>query len=493
MSAAPEPPIHDADQIAQYERARLSRDPRFDGRFFTGVLSTGIYCRPICPAPAPKARNVVYFHSAAAAAAAGLRPCLRCRPEVAPDSAAWSGTEACVRRALKLIRAGALNDNSTEALAQRLGITDRHLRRLFARHLGAAPKVVATTQRLAFARQLLRETRLPIGELALAAGFKSVRQFNTGFRRAFEMTPGDYRRAQAGPRAQAGLRLLLHYRPPYAWRQLLDFFTTRAIPGVESVDDDSYRRVIRVGTSLGTIAVSQVPGKHCLQLAIEGIDSALLTQVVNRVRLLFDLDASPAAVAEVLAQDPLLAETVAAVPGLRLPGAWEPFELVVRAVLGQQVSVKAARTFAARIVERCGQPLAADAASDVGLTHAFPTPSQLAQADLNGLGITGRRIRTLQQIGAAMAAGDLQLERGMDLATCLAQLQALPGIGPWTAHYIAMRGLSEPDAFPEGDLGLLKALQRVEPQAGVRELSQRAEAWRPWRAYAVMYLWQTLA
>lgn len=477
-----------ADQVALYERARLSRDPRFDGRFFVGVRTTGIYCRPICPAPQPKARNVIYYHSAAAAAAAGLRPCLRCRPEAAPDSAAWIGTEACVRRALKLIRGGALNSGSTAALAERVGITDRHLRRLFARHVGASPRMVAATQRLLFARQLLRETRLPIGELALAAGFKSIRQFNTAFRTAFNMAPGEYRRGQKAADAAAGLRLLLHYRPPYAWQEMLDFLRLRAVPGVEAVSADTYRRVICLGDSPGFISVRQLPQKHCLQLQVQGVDSSLLTEVVGRVRTLFDLDASPDAVSEVLGRDRLLARIVAAKPGLRLPGAWEPFELVVRAVLGQQVSVKAARTLAGRIVQRCGRRV-----DDAELSHAFPSAAQLAAANLDKLGITGRRIHTLRHIAAAMAAGELSLARGMDMDDCVRQLLAQPGIGPWTAHYIAMRGLSEPDAFPQGDLGLLKALQRQRPRAGAKDLLAYAEAWRPWRAYAVMYLWNLLA
>ncbi|MEJ2418212.1 MAG: AlkA N-terminal domain-containing protein [Exilibacterium sp.] len=484
--------------IEMYERARRSRDPRFDGRFFTGVMSTGIYCRPICPAPAAKAKNVIYFPSAAAAAQAGLRPCLRCRPESAPESAAWLGAEACIRRAMRLILDGGLDHHVTGALAGRLGISERHLRRLFSRYVGASPQEVVANQRLLFARKLLRETNLPITELALSAGFSSIRQFNHVFRKSCDMSPGEYRRAQQIACGHQALRLQLNYRPPYDWSGVLAFFRQRAIPGVESVSADSYRRLVEFAGNVGLITVVNNPGKNCLSLEVNGIDSRFLPQVVNRVRCLFDLDASPDAVTGVLATEPMLSAAVRANPGLRLPGAWEPFELAVRAVLGQQVSVKAARTFAGRLVTRCGLEWRCAAQDETGqqsgepLRYAFPDAQRLLSANLDGIGLTGRRIDTLKHLATAILEGELTLTRGIELESCIKNLLALPGIGAWTAQYIAMRALSEPDAFPDGDLGLIKAAQSHSPTMTCTELTQRAEHWRPWRAYAAIYLWRTL-
>ena len=470
--------------FAACDRARLAQDPRFDGRFFIGVTSTGIYCRPICPAPTAKQRNVRYFPSAAAAAEAGFRPCLRCRPEAAPGTPAWLGTSATVRRGLRLIHEGALDRDSVEQLAARLGIGPRHLHRLFIQHVGASPLAVAQTRRLHFAKRLIDDTRLSMTDIALASGFGSLRRFNDAFRNTYGRAPRDLRREKRGEEASDdALRLKLAYRPPYDWAAIRDFLAARAVPGVERTVGDSYARSVNVGDRSGWIEVRPVPQADALELAVHGLGAESLFVVVSRVRQMFDLAADPADLGAVLRKDALLAPLLRKRPGLRVPGAWDAFEIAVRAVLGQQVSVAAARTFATRLVEAHGSPLAA--ATDA-VTHLFPGPEALAKADLKEIGLTGARARTLNALAAAVRGGRVDFANAEELR---AQLMAVPGIGAWTAEYVAMRGLSDPDAFPGGDLVLQRMAGRGK-RLPEKQLLERAEQWRPWRAYAVLHLWR---
>jgi AraC family transcriptional regulator of adaptative response / DNA-3-methyladenine glycosylase II len=480
----------DLDVGACY-RAFSTRDARFDGRLFGGVKTTGIYCRPICPARMPKRENMTFFATAAAAQEAGFRPCLRCRPETAPGFAAWRGTSNTVSRALALIDAGALDEAGIDRLAERLGLGERQLRRLFREHLGASPISVAQTRRVLLAKQLIHGTRLPMAEVALASGFGSIRRFNEIFQRLFGRPPGALRRTtvadvSSGPKGE--VTILLGYRPPYDWNAMTSFLKARAIPGVEVVSSDRYARTIEIDGAHGLVAVEPAPG-NALRVAIQFSRLSALPTIVARVRRVFDLAADPHAICAQLARDPVLAPLVAARPGLRVPGAWDGFELAVRAVLGQQITVAAAVGLAGKLVTRHGLPLAAGFEA-TGLTHVFPRPEQLVSADLTKLGMPRMRAATLASLAAAVVADPQVLGAGRSLTECVAQLRALPGVGEWTAQYIAMRELREPDAFPVGDIGLLRALTDAEgkrPTSG--ELLARAERWRPWRAYAAQHLW----
>ncbi len=472
-------------------RARISRDPRFDGKFYIAVTSTGIYCRPICPSRYAKRSNVRFFASAAAAEAAGFRPCLRCRPEAAPGTPAWLGTAAVVRRALRLINEGALDEDSVEALATRLGVGPRHLLRLFGRHVGASPVAVAQTRRLHFAVCLLAQTPLPITQIAMAAGFGSCRRFNDTFRNTYGRSPRDVRKARR-PGAVAGsaeeVVLRLAYRPPYDWPHMRDFLAARAITGVERVDARGYARTVACEGGYALICVSALPGQDALELRVTGAPPAALLQLASVARRVFDLAADPARIGIELATDPLVGPLVRQRPGLRIAGAWDAFECAVRAVLGQQVSVAAGRTFAARLVERAGVFIRGGADGADGLTHLFPTPASLASANLETLGITRARTATLHALAHAV------LERRLDFGAApealAAAMAALPGIGPWTAQYVALRALGEPDALPTGDLVLRRMAAPEHGALSARELEQRARDWQPWRGYAVMHLWR---
>lgn len=478
------------------EQARLSRDPRFDGLFFTAVATTGIYCRPTCPAPTAKARNVRYFASAAAAEIAGFRPCLRCRPELSPANGTWRRGDEIVARALKLIDQGLLADAPLSALAERVHLGERQLRRLFVERLGAPPIGVHGTRRLLFAKQLLTETALPVTEVALAAGYGSLRRFNTAFREAYRMAPRDLR---VHPRGADGdvLSLRLSYRPPYDFAAMLGFLRGRALPGVEVVDESSYLRAIGDAASPGWLRVSAWPAQaggdaHALRLDLHGCAPAQLLGMVERVRRMFDLDADPATIGATLARDPRLGPMLRQRPGLRLPSGWDGFEIAVRAVVGQQVSVAAARTVTARLSERFGTPLP-EAFAAIGLHHLFPAPGRLAEADLDRIGLTRARAATVRGVARALLEGrvDFRAERTLD--DFVAAWTALPGIGPWTAQYIAMRALGHPDAFPAEDLVLQKQLPGDGSRLSAKALLARAEAWRPWRAYAVIHLWRDAA
>ena len=478
----------DLDHDACY-RALSVRDARFDGRFFTAVKTTGIYCRPVCPARTPRSENIIFYPTAAAAQEAGFRPCLRCRPETAPDLGAWRGASNTVSRALSLIEMGALDDADVDTLADRLGVGERHLRRLFRHHLGASPIAVAQTRRVLLAKQLIHDTRLPMTEVALAAGFGSLRRFNETFSALYGQSPTALRRSSAadisaGPQGQ--VTLLLRYRAPYDWPAMLDFLRVRAIAGIEHVDADTYRRTIGFDGTQGTVTVRPAEG-NALQATIRFPKLSTLPKIIARLRRLFDLTADPEAIAAQLGEDPTLAPLVAARPGLRVPGTWDGFELAVRAVLGQQVTVRAAIRLAGKLVARYGEPLRNP---EPDLTHVFPEPKILADTNLAELGMPRSRASALSAIAASVVADPHIFTASRDLDEAIAKLRALPGIGEWTAQYIAMRQLREPDAFPAADIGLLRAMA---DSAGLRpsasELLARAEQWRPWRAYAAQHLW----
>ncbi|HEY0180887.1 MAG TPA: AlkA N-terminal domain-containing protein [Dokdonella sp.] len=472
------------------ERARLTRDARFDGLFFTAVTSTGIYCRPVCPAPLPNARNVRYYDSAAAAAAVGFRPCLRCRPEAAPGSPLHRARSELVAGALRLIEQGALDEGSLPQLAARVGVGERHLRRVFADELGASPLDVAATRRLLFAKQLIGETALPMTRIAQAAGYASLRRFNAAFRDAYGKPPREIRRARAAFAAARADELVLRlpYRAPYDFRHLAEFYARRAIPGVEAVDADGYRRSVVLDGTPGWFSIGPIDGDSALALRVHHAKPGALGALTARVRRMFDVDADPRALAAAFRRDALLAPAIRRWPGQRLPGAWDGFELAVRAVLGQQVSVAAARTLAARVAATYGMPFAAGRAA--GLHTLFPPPERLVDAPLETLGITRARAATIRALAGAVLDGRVRFRAEQPLAALESELVALSGIGPWTAHYVAMRALAQPDAFPAADLILRRVAGRGR-MLSVRELAATSEAWRPWRAYAVMLLWRS--
>jgi AraC family transcriptional regulator of adaptative response / DNA-3-methyladenine glycosylase II len=466
-------------------RALRTRDARFDGRFFTAVKSTGIYCRPICPAPTPLRANCEFVACAAAAQEAGYRPCLRCRPEAAPGTPAWRGTSATVARALRLIEDGMLDHGSVEALAEQVGVGERHLRRLFVSHVGASPRSVARTRRLLFAKRLIDETALPMSEVAYGAGFSSVRRFNEAVREAYGRAPRELRKGGQPAALDQTIELALPFREPFAWEALHRFFADRAAPGVEHASPDAYRRSIGLpGKGTGVVEVARAEGHLVARLRWNG--PAPLLQVSERLRRLLDLEADPGAIEATLARDPELAARIARLPGVRVPGAWDGFEIAVRAILGQQVSVAAATRLAGVLVERFGAQLP-ESVANAEVTHLFPDAESLAGADLGKLPMPGARQRALAGLAEAVATGSLRLDPSSDVEATLHGLKALPGLGPWTAQYIAMRALRDPDAFPTSDLGLLRALN-----TDAKTLALRAEAWRPWRAYAALLLWSTL-
>jgi AraC family transcriptional regulator of adaptative response / DNA-3-methyladenine glycosylase II len=465
-------------------RARLSRDARFDGKFFIAVRTTRVFCRPVCPARSPKEANIDYYPSAAAALQAGFHPCLRCRPE-SWGTPVWDGTSTTVIRALRLIEEGAL-DRAVESagvdeLAGRLGIGARHLRRLFLQHLGATPIAVAQAQRLLSAKKLIDETTLPLTTVAIASRYGSIRRFNAAFRATYGRSPRELRRSSKRLSASTACTLQLRFRPPYDYDALLGFLARRAIAGVEYIHGDTYRRTFVLDGEPGWLEV-QPRASHALTLRIERVRPARLLYVVARVRRMFDLDADPLAIHSSLKRDPLLARFIRARPGLRVAGAWDAFELGVRAILGQQVSVAGASTLTARVAARFGHPVPFQIE---GLSCTFPAAEELAGADL-AIGIPASRAEAIREFARAVASEAVVFDGRHDAASCVGRLCAIRGLGPWTAQYIAMRALSDPDAFPSGDLALLRATAMKTPP----QLERQAERWRPWRAYAAMHIWQ---
>jgi len=489
--------LEDAEQSAETNDAELdpavcwpafySRDARFDGRFFIGVVTTKIYCRPICPVPFAKKRNVVWLASAAAAEADGFRPCRRCRPQAAPGTPAWLGSSAVISRALRLISEGALDDSGVDALADRLGIGSRQLRRLFVQHLGAPPLKIAITRRIHFAQNLIEETNLPITGIAMAAGFSSIRQFNHAFHTTVGESPTEIRKLRGDLESRnSGLVVRLPYRPPFCWNEILRFLRMNSIPGVELVEDDCYRRTIEVEGVVGTIAVRQDADNPQLIVQIDLPRYDSLMDIVERVRRIFDLGADPVQIASHLGHDPQLIPLLHSSPGLRVPGAWDGFELSVAAILGQHLSARSSRLSGSmkRLVETFGRPIET---SVRGLTHLFPRPKDLSYADLSTVGISDNRAHVLNVLARAVHRKKLTFHASRSLDETLSRLGMIAGIDDTTAHYIAMRVFAEPDAFPSADPELRRALSgRDHPALSVRS-TEMVESWRPWRAYAAMY------
>ncbi len=470
----------------QCYRALRTHDARFDGRFFVGVGTTGIYCRPVCTARTPLARNCSYFPSAAAAEARGFRPCLRCRPELAPGYATVDANRRLAQAAAGLIEDGRLEDASLADLASTLGVTDRHLRRVFQQEFGVSPVDYAQTQRLLLAKRLLTDTALPVLDVAMASGFASLRRFNDLFRTRYRMTPGELRKA-APARAQAGrLSFDLAYRPPYDWEAMLAFLGKRSIRGVEVTAARRYRRTVRLERNgkahAGWIEVAQSPRKSALRVTASASLAAAVPALLARVKTFLDLAARPDEIAAALG--PL----ARAHPGLRLPGAMDGFEVTVRAILGQQVTVAAAATLAGRFAAAFGEPI--DTPHE-GVTLLFPPASRIAAADASeiaSLGIIASRAKAIVALAREVDSGALRLDPLAPVEETLAALERLPGVGPWTAQYVAMRALAWPDAFPHPDVAVLKAMG----ERNGRRALERAEAWRPWRSYAVLHLWKSL-
>jgi AraC family transcriptional regulator of adaptative response / DNA-3-methyladenine glycosylase II len=496
MSGMEQPDPIGLDPEACY-RALKSRDARFDGRLFVGITSTGIYCRPICPARSARFEHCRFFPTAAAAQEAGFRPCLRCRPETAPDLGSWRGTSNTVSRGLALIAEGALDgeEASVDALAERLGVGGRQLRRLFKQHLGASPVAVAQTRRVLFAKQLIHDTRLPMAEIAMASGFGSIRRFNETFQQLFRRPPSAIRRKAVsalpeGSVGEIGVAVRLSYRPPYDWDAMLGFLRARAIDGVEWVDGDAYCRTVLQNGLTGTVEVRHLPHQASLGATIRFPSVRALPAIVGRIRRVFDLGADVAAIGAHLAQDPLLAPLVAERPGLRAPGGWDGFELAARAVLGQQVTVEAARKLGSRLAQICGTALPAERCCRPELRLAFPTAEQVANADLAALSMPNSRKDALIALAQAARRDPALFHPQGTVEETVGRLRTIRGIGEWTAHYIALRAVRETDAFPASDIGLLRgAAIRVGTRPSPEVLQDRAEIWRPWRAYAAQHLW----
>ncbi len=457
-------------------RALRSHDPRFDGVFYVAIRTTGIYCRPVCPARPARRDSCVFYDTAAAAEQNGYRPCLRCRPELAPGNARIDASARLACAALARIESGALNEAGVEELAAEFGVTARHLRRAVEGEFGVSPIEIAQTQRLLLAKQLLTETALPVTRIAFASGFASLRRFNALFQERYRMSPRRLRGRHVIAAPADYIACDVGYRLPFNWVAILGFLRARAIAGIETIDENRYSRVVKMGEHRGRIAVSPVRGKNALRVEVSTSLTPVLARVLARVKRLFDLGAHPELIEDRLAEDPRLRPIVRAHPGLRVPGSFDGFEMALRAVLGQQISVRAATTIAGRF-----------ATAFNGLDAA-----RIAQSDnasIRALGLTNARAECVLGLARAAAEGRVRLEPCADVASAMAALKELPGIGEWTAQYIAMRALGWPDAFPHTDLGVMKALGTK----AERQILEMSAAWSPWRSYAAIYLWKSLA
>jgi AraC family transcriptional regulator of adaptative response / DNA-3-methyladenine glycosylase II len=468
-------------------RALAARDSRFDGLFFVGVTTTGIYCRPVCTARAPGRDRCRFFVSPAMAERDGFRPCLRCRPELAPGLAPVDSVRRVARTAASRIEAGALNgEGSLEKLARDLKLSSRQLRRSIRQEFGVSPVELAQTQRLLLAKQLLADSDLPMIEVAYASGFASVRRFNALFQSHYRLTPSRMRRATVANLSAGRLRLTLGYRPPMAWDVILRFLTDRATAGVEWTSGRAYHRTASIGSHTGWIKVEPAPGRNALAVELATSLVPVLPEVLTRVKNQFDLSARPDVIAEQLACEPRINTAVKRYPGMRVPGAFDGFELAVRAVLGQRISVRAATTLAGRLAVNFGEPIETPFPSLNRLALTAERLASVKESELTVLGVSAARAVCIRALSQGVASRQIDLQPGLDPESVIPALKELPGVGDWTAQYIAMRALRWPDAFPAGDLGLLKALGATSP----RRLLELAAAWRPWRAYAAMYLWQ---
>ncbi|GGY62636.1 AraC family transcriptional regulator [Marinobacter zhanjiangensis] len=471
------------DQCYQIVHAR---DARYDGQLYVGVRSTGIYCRPVCPAIRPRPGNCRFFASAALAEHCGFRPCLRCRPELAPGLAPMDGTRRLARALVDRIHGGALEEAGLDALANEFHLSSRQVRRVIMAEFGVSPLAIARTRRLLLAKQLLTDSDLRLVDVAFASGFASVRQFNRVFRKTYGLTPSNLRRSRAFP-AEEGIPLRLGFRPPLAWEALTMFLVSRSDGHTQGLVDGHYVRTLRVGGATGWLAARPV-ADNVLQVRLSSSLLHCLPALQQPLRQLFDLDADPRGIVRCLEGDEQLAPLVRQTPGLRLPGTLDGFELALRAILGQQISVKAATTVFRRIVERFGEPMDTPFP---GLDRLSPTAERIAglsQQDLLDCGLTRRRADTVLALARAAADDSLRLTASADREKTRQQLLALPGIGPWTTEYIAMRALGDPDAFPGSDLGLLRGTGVDKPA----ELEKRSQQWRPWRAYVACHVWHGL-
>lgn len=458
----------------EFYRAHLARDPRFDGKFFVAVKTTKIYCRPTCPAKKAHLENLEFFIHKAQAEEAGYRPCLRCRPETAPGSAAWIGTSAVVQRAIRMMDSFALEELSIHDLADKLGIGERWLRELFQQQVGASPQSILMTRKLDTAKNLLDKSSLSITDIAFSSGFQSIRRFNDAFKARFHKTPSEFRKE---PLSENQLNLQLSYRPPYSWNAMINFFRNRAISKLELVEDNSYQRLISYGDMRGWFKATACPdNKIAIEFKLN--KTANILEIVTRLRNIFDLDADPMAIENSLQKDIQLRPFLNEHKGLRIAGCWDGFELAVRAVVGQRISVKGARTILGRIVEICGEPQTLD--ESLKLERFFPTPENILAADLSSIGLTGARITTLKLLAEEVASGRIILDGTADFEETCAKLMAIKGIGIWTVEYIAMRALRNPNSFPETDL---------EIQKKITKLQLNPQKWSPWRAYAAVLLW----
>lgn len=477
------PPMHLDSDLCYH--SLNARDSRFDGQFYVGVTSTGIYCRPICPTRVPRRDNCRFFANAASAEQQGFRPCLRCRPELAPGKAPMDNVGRVAAAAVARIEAGALNDAGFDALAAEMGLSGRQLRRSIEREYGVTPVELAQTRRLLLAKQLLTETQIRITEVAFASGFSSLRRFNHLFRTRYRLSPTDLRRGKPVVAGGDMVTLRLAYRPPLDWEALMGFLVGRGAAGVEAIDGERYLRAVRIGECAGWIAAAPIKNEAALRVDVAVSLLPVLTPLLARLRRLFDLDANPQAIHEHLSRDVRLSPSLTRRPGLRVPGAFDGFELALRAVLGQQISVKAATTVFGRFAKAYGEPVQTPFPA---LLHTGPRAALIAAAsleELTALGLMRARAVTVSALARAVCDGTVRLEPGVDPEQATAALKELPGIGDWTAQYVAMRALRDPDAFPASDLGIYRSLGVSKP----RDALAAAESWRPWRAYAVLHLW----
>jgi AraC family transcriptional regulator of adaptative response / DNA-3-methyladenine glycosylase II len=462
--------------------AMLARDSRFDGKFFVAVKTTGVYCRPICPAR-PKPQNVEFFPDAAAAELAGYRPCLRCRPECAPLSPAWWGKKAVVQRALKLIGRNEFHRASEDEFAERLGLSARHLRRLFKAEMGQTPKQIADNNRLNFARKLIVETEVPVMTVARVAGFSSLRRFNDAFQRRFCRAPSQLRRVRVKVDSRDGIELKLSFRPPYDWQSLIRFYQSHSVPGVESITVDSFERFFHIGDTVGLFRIQPVPGEPCLKLRILTGDPKILFEVVSRVRRMFDLDSDPILIANSFAQHPLLAMLYDRFPGLRLPGGWDPFETAICSILGQLVSAEQRCKLITQLVHGYGAEIAHPVSGEK--IRLFPSADILANCDLIRVKTTLARKEAIRDLSRRVLRGTISLSEAQDPLLFRKALRATKGLGPWSAEYISLRAIGDTDAFPRTDLILKRVLER-HPDLDL-------EAIKPWRSYAAIYFWKAFA
>ena len=464
-----------------YQQARLSRDVRFDGKFYTAVITTGIFCRPVCPARPPKPENVRYYSNAMQAQEAGFRPCLRCLPELAPQAS----PPIEIKKLCKALESGI----KLPILSQQFSLSERQIRRLFVKHYGLSPIKYLANQKLLLARRLLKTTQLSITDVAFASGYSSVRRFNEAIKQAYQCSPSDCRK-ESKPTKLAHIEVSLPYREPFDWPLMLSFFQKRQLVNVEHVSDSEYCRTISINGCKGWFSVSKINNKSALLLKVQLEDYRHLNKVIQGVRQMFDLDTDMQQIHQTLIKHPSLAKVIAQTPGLRLPGCWDIFEFSIRAILGQQISVKGATTLANRIAVKYGSLCTAN---PYGLTHTFPTADELSKAEYQDIGLTRSRISTLKNWLEFYQQDEQIFHYYASLDALEQQLIKIKGIGPWTVNYLAMRGLSDPDAFPSADLGIIKALTVNDEKPTNKDILALSEQWRPWRAYAAIYLWQSLA